>query len=103
MPAKVKAKAKAKKQREIADMAAEARLEVAMQTYKSQDKATRDAIDTVVRRLEPTTPNQRSNMLYLVTEIFKDLALVDVQVVGFEFPKGQCAECGVELKKRRAA
>jgi hypothetical protein len=130
--AKAKAKAKRNswdeevaRQVEIFKMASEARLELAMRAYKAQDKQTRDALDLIVARLRTLSTGQirifpegktgrsvvvpiepatiDSNILFLATEILKDLALMDVKVANYEFPSVYCAECGEKLTPSKRA
>jgi hypothetical protein len=104
----------------IFKMATEARYKLAMQAYKAQDKKTRDALDLMVERLRTLSTGQiriypegrtgpgyvvkiepvqvDQNILFLATEILKDLALFDIQVANYEFPPVYCVECGEKLK-----
>jgi len=124
---KPRARAKAKQttekkvehQLEVFKRQSEARYKLAMSAYKAQDKLTRDALDLMVERLRSIStgqirifPNGRSqpgvvvpiepalqdqNILFLATEILKDLALYDVKVANYEFPRMFCAECGTKI------
>lgn len=112
---------------ELFKMASDARYRLAMQAYEAQDAETRLALDTMRDRLRqfgtgyirvfpdgkqggsiaiPIEPvYQDQNILYLATEIFKDLALMDIRVESYEFPKVFCAECGEKIsvpKKKKA-
>lgn len=87
---------------------------VAGRAYKRQNKLTQEALDVtadrlfsisqglvkfhgVIRTVPPTT--LRKNALYLATEIFKDLALLDIRVADFEFVDEVCVECGAPVGK----
>jgi hypothetical protein len=139
MKIKAKAKAKAKKtdsavdhQIKIFNMATEARYKLAMQAFNAQDKVTQDALSLMVERLRTLSTGQiriypegrngpsvvvkiepeqvDQNIMFLATEILKDLALFDIQVANYEFPSVYCVDCGEKvtpskrekLKKRRA-
>lgn len=127
MRAKAKAKTKSsiEHQLEIFKRATEARYELAMRAYNAQDNQTKDALDIMVARLrtigtgqirifpdgkrghsvvvpiEPVLQDQ--NIMFLATEIFKDLALMDVQVANYEFPPVYCVECGDKISLTRRA
>jgi hypothetical protein len=130
--AKAKGKTPVEQQLEVFKQATEARYKLAMQAYKAQDMQTQDALDLIVERLRTIStgqirifPNGKSqpgvvmsiepalqdqNVLFLATEIMKDLAFFDVKVANYEFPSVYCAECGdkltpskrVKAQKRRA-
>lgn len=111
-------------QLELFRMATEARYELAMKAYKAQDRETQEALDLIVARLRtvstgqirifpdgrtqpgvvvPIEPAQADqNILFLATEILKDLALMDVKVANYEFPKVYCVECGEKVTPTRS-
>lgn len=106
-------------------LATEARYELAMLAYKAQDKETQAALDLMVIRLRTLStgqirifPNGKGqpgvvvpieqaqsdqNILFLATEILKDLALMDVKVANYEFPPVYCVECGEKLTPTKRA
>jgi len=123
-----RAKAKAKRSQEdvvahqlrIFNMATKARYKLAMRAFDAQDDKTKDALLLMVERLRSLStgqiriwPNGRreasivvpiepeqidQNLMYLATEILKDLSLFDIKVANYEFPPSYCIECGDKLK-----
>jgi hypothetical protein len=106
----------------------EIKYELAKEAYDEQDAATQAVIDRMVEtlrtyctgyinvQLQPPTgarvPVKLTNeylgynLLFLAVEIVKDLALLDIKVASFRFPKSMCAVCGAELgipEKTKAA
>ncbi len=105
----------------------ETRYEIAMEAYEYQDDETKKVLDRIVIRLRMgangmirvrvnpphggTVPVQVEqewldmNLLYVATEILKDLALFDIKVGTYQFPPSLCVSCGtqivVEKSKRR--
>ena len=106
----------------------EVRYEIAKEAYDMQDEQMRGVIDQMVRRLRLSTtgyvnvhinPPRGSivqakldqkyvdfNLLYVATEILKDLALMDIKIGTYKFPPAMCVTCGAEVtqekpKKRR--
>lgn len=97
----------------------EMRHELAQEAYDFQDADTKAILDRMVTRLRmsaggfitvhvnppkgnkvPVKIEQEYidfNLLYIATEILKDLAMFDVAVGTYEFPPQQCATCGGEL------
>jgi hypothetical protein len=97
----------------------EVKYELAKEAYDEQDRATQAVIDKMVDtlrtyctgyinvQLQPPTgalvPVKLTNeylgynLLFLAVEIVKDLALLDIKVASFKFPKSMCAVCGAEL------
>lgn len=112
-------------QLDLFKLATEARYELAMLAYKAQDKETQAALDLMVIRLRTLStgqirifPNGKGqpgvvvpieqaqsdqNILFLATEILKDLALMDVKVANYEFPPVYCVECGEKLTPTKRA
>jgi hypothetical protein len=98
----------------------ELRLEMAQEAYNFQDDATKAVIDRIRERLalgasgyikvRVNPPHGSSvpvkieralldaNVLFLATEIMKDLAMFDVRVEGYEFPPNLCTSCGAEIE-----
>lgn len=100
------------------------RYEIALRALKSQDEETTDAILRVADRFSTTQPSylhvyphgknkasvavpipkevMEQNALYIATEIFKDLAFLDIRIANYVFPRGICAECGKRLTPKKA-
>jgi hypothetical protein len=111
------------RQLEIFELATKARYRMATAAFDAQDEKTKEAIRMIRDRLSVLAtgtirifPDGRknpgvtvtisqelvdSNLLYMATEIVKDLAFMDIRVEGYEFPKVYCAECGDKLNKVR--
>lgn len=111
------------RQLEIFEAATKARYRIAMAAFDTQDEKTKEAIRMIRDRLSALAtgtirifPQGRknpgvtvqvsqelvdNNLLYMATEIIKDLAFMDIRVEGYEFPKVYCAECGDKLNKVR--
>lgn len=110
----------------------EVRYEIAKDAYDFQDDKTKKVIDRIVNRLRvgangyitvrvnpphgatvPVKINQEYldyNLLYVATEILKDMAMFDVKVANYKFPPSLCVGCGAEIvketpkkRKRRSA
>lgn len=98
---------------------AKARFDKAKKLYDRQDFDTQDALDRMTTllcriarknmwvgvgkrgdRIVFTIPEETvyHNIFYMVCEILKDLAQMDVKVAGFEWPRDMCAECHRDLK-----
>lgn len=114
---------KIKEQLELFQSATEARYRIAKAAYDAQDEKTQDAILMIRDRLSVIAtgtirvfPNGKhgagttvqigqeyvdQNLLYMATEIVKDLAFMDIRVENYEFPKVYCAECGDKLTPRK--
>lgn len=97
----------------------EMRYELAKDAYDFQDEDTKKVIDRMVDRLRvsasgyikialnpphsgviPVKIEQEYldyNILYVATEILKDMALFDIRVASYQFPPSQCVSCGAEL------
>lgn len=79
----------------------EIRYELAMDVYNAQDAKTKVVIDKIVATLQQFSKTDNEivgwNLMYLATEIVKDLAFMDIRVAEFEFPVQMCAMCGVVL------
>ena len=110
-------------QLEIFHAATEARYRIAMVAFDTQDENTKEALRMIRDRLavlstgtirifpdgkrNPGVTTQISqeyvdkNLLYMATEIVKDLAFMDIRVENYNFPKVYCAECGEKLTKVR--
>ena len=110
-------------QLEIFYAACEARYRIATAALDAQDERTQEAIRMIRDRLSvlatgtirvfpdgkrnPGHTVQISqvyvdqNLLYIATEIVKDLAFMDIRVENYNFPKVYCAECGDKLTKVR--
>lgn len=54
---------------------------------------------TVPVKIEPKYIDM--NLLYVATEILKDLALFGIRVANYKFPDMHCSNCGVEIAKTR--
>jgi hypothetical protein len=109
-----------KQQLEIFEQATNARYRIARLAYEAQDSETRRILDMVCDRLKTAGsgyirifPNgkrnpsvaipinlefQDKNILFIATEILKDLALFDVKVANYKFPKVYCVNCGDRLR-----
>jgi hypothetical protein len=96
-----------------------ARYRIARAAYDAQDEDTQRVIDMLCDRLKTagtgyvkifpngkrnppvsipiTLEYQDMNVLYIATEILKDLALADVKVENYNFPRVYCDECGDRL------
>jgi hypothetical protein len=110
-------------QLEIFHAATEARYRIATAAFEAQDEKTKEAIRMIRDRLSvlatgtirifpdgkrnPGHTVQISqeyvdqNLLYIATEIVKDLAFMDIRVENYNFPKVYCVECGDKLTKVR--
>jgi len=108
-----------KQQLEQWQEACETRGKIGQAAYDFQDADTRNAIDRIQDRLrvgatteielrvggqsrkvqvEPKYLN--FNILFLATEILKDMALMDIRVANYKFPP-LCADCGKKLEKKK--
>jgi hypothetical protein len=114
---------KIQEQLEIFYAATEARYRIATAAFEAQDEKTKEALRMIRDRLSvlatgtirifpdgkrnPGHTVQISqeyvdqNLLYIATEIVKDLAFMDIRVENYNFPKVYCAECGDKLNKVR--
>ena len=100
--------------------ASERRLEIANESYRAQDEKTRLVIDAIQEYLMQGASGTirvyvgseafaatvdmeyvEYNTLYVATEILKDLALLDVKIANYTFPKGICTECGAKVKAKK--
>jgi hypothetical protein len=100
--------------------ASERRLEIANESYRAQDEKTRLVIDAIQEYLMQGASGTirvyvgseafaatvdmeyvEYNTLYVATEILKDLALLDVKIANYAFPKGICTECGAKVKAKK--
>lgn len=100
--------------------ACEARGRLGQAAYDHQDKQTQAVIDRMRDRLRMgasglidirVNGQTRSvqieqkyldfNILFIATEILKDMALMDIRVANYEFPPTMCAECGAEITKTK--
>ena len=110
-------------QLEIFYAATEARYRIATAAFEAQDEKTKEAIRMIRDRLsvlatgtirifpdgkrnpgytvQISTEHVDNNLLYIATEIVKDLAFMDIRVENYNFPKVYCAECGDKLTKVR--
>lgn len=101
----------------------EVRYELAREAYDFQDDKTKALIDRIVRRLRegasgyitirlnpphgqavPVKVDQEYlgfNLLYVATEILKDLAMFDIKVGTYKLPPSLCVNCGAELTKEQ--
>lgn len=97
----------------------EIRHEIAQEAYDFQDEKTKGAIDMIVRRLRlaaTATVNVRVNpprgatvpvkieqqyvdfnLLFIATEIVKDLALCGIKIASYKFPPTFCVACSAEV------
>lgn len=95
------------------------RYELAKEAYDFQDQDTKEVIDRIRDRLRLAATGYISihvnpphgsivqakieqeyveyNLLFIATEILKDLAYFDIRVAGYKFPPSQCVSCGAEL------
>lgn len=101
----------------------EARFQIAKRLYGYQDKETQFALDVMVDRIVSishgmlavkfnngkdrvvvTIPPEaiRHNALYMATEIFKDLAMLEIRIASFTFDPNLCAVCNEPRKKSPA-
>lgn len=91
---------------------AEMRGELAQEAYDAQDVATQKLLDKIVNRFRvgasgtitvkgvPVTIDKKYldyNLLYVATEILKDLAVFDIRVGTYVLPSSLCVTCGAEL------
>lgn len=91
----------------------EIRYELAEEAYKHQDAATQILIDKMVLKLRSGATGRvvidgvsvkvdqvhlDQNLLYVATEILKDLAMFDIRVGTYELPPSQCVGCGAEIE-----
>jgi hypothetical protein len=109
----------------------EVRYDIAKAAYDAQDDETKEVLDRIRDRLRlavtgyitvtinpphsgavPVKVEQKYidfNLMYVATEILKDLALFGIRVASYEFPETHCVTCGAEIamtkpqKKRRKA
>lgn len=110
-------------QLEIFQAATEARYRIATAAFDAQDEPTKEALRMIRDRLSVLatgtirifpdgkrnpghtvqigTEYVDKNLLYIATEIVKDLAFMDIRVENYNFPKVYCAECGDKLTKVR--
>jgi hypothetical protein len=110
-------------QLELFRKATEARYRIATAAYEAQDQQTKNALDSIRDRLStiatgtvrvfPYGKNNPGhtvqisselvdqNILYIATEIVKDLAYMDIRVENYEFPKVYCADCGDKITPRK--
>lgn len=101
----------------------EVRYELAREAYDFQDDKTKALIDRIVRRLRegasgyitirlnpphgqavPVKVDQEYlgfNLLYVATEILKDLAMFDIKVGTYKLPPSLCVNCGAELTNEK--
>lgn len=115
------------RQLEIFEAATKARYRIATAAFDAQDEKTKEALRMIRDRLSVIAtgtirvfPNGRknpgvtvqisqelvdSNLLYIATEIVKDLGFMDIRVENYVFPTVYCAECGdkITLSKREKA
>jgi hypothetical protein len=83
----------------------EIKAELAQEAYDFQDTETQALIRRLTERLRPLAafppglPSKYMDMqlLFLATEILKDLALFDVKVGTYKFPPATCIRCGAEM------
>jgi hypothetical protein len=96
-----------------------ARLRMAEEAYELQDSETKEVIDRIRDRITAATTGRvrasngvvirvdqelsDANVLFISTEILKDLAMYDVKIANFKFPPSYCVECREKLTppKRR--
>ena len=105
---------------ELFESATRARFRIARAAYDHQDNETQRVIDIIVERLRTagsgyiriypngkrnpsvavpiTLEQQDQNILFIAMEIVKDLALFDIRLASYEFPKVYCATCGDKLR-----
>lgn len=101
----------------------EVRYELAKETYDFQDDKTKALLDRIVNRLRigasgyitirinpphaasvPVKIDQEYlnyNLLYVATEILKDLAMFDICVGTYKLPPSLCVNCGAEITKEK--
>jgi hypothetical protein len=105
--------------REELQTTAELRGEIAQEAYDYQDDEMKKVIDRIVTRLREASTGYvdvqvnppsgtvvpvkleakyvHFNLLYVATEIVKDLAMFDVRIASYKFPPSLCVACGAEL------
>jgi hypothetical protein len=106
----------------------EVRYDIAKAAYDAQDAETKEVLDRIRDRLRlavtgyitvtinpphsgqvPVRVEQKYidyNLMFVATEILKDLGLFGIRVANYEFPETHCVSCGAEIamtkpKKRR--
>jgi hypothetical protein len=101
----------------------EIRYDIAKAAYDAQSTETQEVLDRIRDRLRlavtgyitvainPPHSGEVSvrveqkyidyNLMYVATEILKDLALFGVQVADYNFPDIHCINCGAEIEKTR--
>jgi hypothetical protein len=99
----------------------EARFQIAKRLYDHQDAETRAALNIMVERIVSISTGlisiqvkgegrvaarvpadaMQKNAMYLATEIFKDLAMLDIRVANFRFDPRFCAQCGKPVKVKK--
>jgi hypothetical protein len=101
----------------------EIRYDIAKAAYDAQSTDTQEVLDRIRDRLRlavtgfitvtinpphsgqvPVKVEQKYidyNLMYVATEILKDLALFGVQVADYNFPPINCVNCGAEIEKTR--
>jgi hypothetical protein len=102
----------------------EVKYELAKEAYDAQDEATRDMIDQLHRVLRihatgyvtiqlspphgavvPVKVEQQYvdfNLLYIVMDMLSNLALFDIRVGSYTFPKTLCANCESQIVQSQA-
>jgi hypothetical protein len=116
-PAKAKADKELQQWLENYKAQTEARLRMATDAYELQDSETREVIDRIRDRITAATTGRvrasnghvirvdqelsDANVLFIATEIMKDLAMYDVKVANFEFPPSYCVQCREKLPQSR--
>lgn len=120
---KSKTNPKVQAQIEIFKRATAARGRIGQAAFDHQDEQTKEVIRMIRDRLSLIAtgtirvfPNGRNNpgvtvtinqelidhnLLYMATEIVKDLAFMDIRVENYEFPTVYCNECGEKLKPKK--
>jgi len=123
IPKKKTSKAKINDHLALFEKATKARYRIAVAAYEAQDTPTKNAIDSIRDRLATIAsgtirifPDGKrnpgvvveydhelvdQNILYIATEIVKDLAYMDIRIENYEFPTVWCAECGDKLTPRK--
>lgn len=101
----------------------EVRGEIAQEAFDFQDEQTKEVLRRIVNRLRvgatgyitvhvnppssATVPVKIDeeyvgfNLLFIATEILKDLALFDIKVANYKFPPSLCTHCGAEITKTK--
>jgi hypothetical protein len=101
----------------------EARYRIAKAAFEAQDDKTQEALQMLQDRLSfiatqeiRVFPNGKGgagvvvnvdqdtvdqNLLYMATEIVKDLALLDIRVENYKFPTKHCSECQEKITPRK--